>query len=159
MSIRRATLDDIPAIIALQRRIHGEHVAYDPRRWTIHDAPPDVVYEAWLRELLADHEVKGLVLVATNDAGEVVGYLLSEVKAEASREWSPACVYVQDIYVAPEARRQGFARLLMSECMTWAKRTRPDLPIRLLTAGPNESGRAFFASLGFRVCAVEMTDT
>ncbi len=156
MPIRRATLEDVPAIVALQQRIHGEHVAYDPRRWTIRDAPPDVVYEAWLQELLADHEVKGLVLVATNDAGAVVGYLLSEVKPEASREWSAACVYVQDIYVAPEARRCGHARALMTECMSWAKRSRPDLPVRLLTAGPNESGRAFFLTLGFQVCAVEM---
>jgi GNAT superfamily N-acetyltransferase len=156
MPIRRATPEDIPAIIALQRRIHAEHVAYDARRWTIRDAPPDVVYDEWLRELLADHEVSGLVLVAASDAGAVVGYLLSEVTPEASREWSPACIYVHDVYVALEARRQGFARSLMAECIEWARRTRPDWPVRLLTAGPNESGRAFFASMGFRVCAVEM---
>lgn len=157
MPVRRATLDDVRAIIALQQRIYAEHVAYDPRRWAIRDAAPDVVYAEWLRELLTDHGSKGLVLVATTDDA-VVGYLLSEIKPESSREWSPACVYVQDVYVVPEARRSGHARALMHECLTWAKQTRPDLSVRLLTAGPNESGRAFFASMGFLACAIEMID-
>jgi GNAT superfamily N-acetyltransferase len=157
MPVRHAILDDIPAIIALQQRIYREHVAWNPRRWTIREAPPDVVYEQWLRELLTDGDPRGAVFVATHDA-QVVGYLLAEVKAEASREWSSACVYAQDIYVHEDARRQGHARALMNELTAWTKQTRPDLPVRLLTAGPNESGRAFFASMGFVVCAVEMID-
>ena len=44
----------------------------------------------------------------------------------------------------------------MQSLFDWAIQTPPDLPLRLLTAVQNESARAFFSSLGFRSCAVEM---
>lgn len=150
-TIRAALPQDVPAIVALHRVFHADHIATDAARWSTLTPPADV-YPAWVATLTDD---AGVVLIAES-AGEVVAYLIAEVEAESTRHWSPASVYFHDLYVAPKARRGGIARRLIAELIAWRDRTHPSLPLRLTTAASNESARRFFAALGFRPAAVEM---
>ena len=159
VTIRPATLADVDAIVAMQRLIHGEHVAGDPLRWTT-TTSPHAVYPAWLGELIGGHAA-GVVLVAAEGAGDgaaIVGYLVAEVEDESTKHWSPATVYFHDLFVSPDHRRGGVARRLVEALKAWRDAHRPALPIRLITAASNEAARAFFARHGFRAATVEMVE-
>lgn len=155
MSVRLATPNDIDAIVGLQRLIHAEHLAADPLRWRTATVP-GAVYAAWLNELILE-PARGTVLVADRD-GACVGYLVAELEAELTRHWSPACVYLHDLFVLPPHRRAGIARGLMGGLILWRENHHPSLPIRLLTAAHNEPARRFFARYAFRPAAVEMIE-
>lgn len=155
VTIRPATLADVDAIVAMQRLIHGEHVAGDPLRWTT-TTSPHAVYPAWLGELIGGRAA-GVVLVAA-DGAAIVGYLIAEVEDESTKHWSPAAVYFHDLFVAPGHRRGGVARRLVEALRAWRDAHRPALPVRLITASSNEAARAFFARHGFRAATVEMIE-
>jgi GNAT superfamily N-acetyltransferase len=151
--VRAAGPQDIDAIVALHRDFHAMHVTLDSLRWRTAATPADV-YPRWLAELIADERL-GVVLVAES-AGEVVGYLIAEVEAESTRHWSPASVYLHDVFVVPASRGHGSARRMVDAMIAWRDRTHAALPLRLTTAASNEPARRFFESLGFRAAAVEM---
>lgn len=82
--------------------------------------------------------------VAENEDGEIVGFA-------AARRWGPAPiyeesseVYLDDLFVLPESRRQGYGSQLVHAVRSWAdqigaRRVR----LRVLTS--NAGGRAFWA--------------
>lgn len=151
--IRSGRPSDVEAIVAMQRAIHAEHVAWDPARWTTQTAPASV-YPDWLGHLLSGTP-DGTVIVA-DVGGTVVGYLLAEVEPESTKHWSPAALYLHDVFVHAAHRRGGVARKLMSALFAWRERAHPELQVRLITAASNDDARAFFSRLGFRACAVEL---
>lgn len=153
MEIRPATLADIDPILAMQRQIHAEHLAWDAARWKT-ALPIEPAYSEWLRHLVSAPN-GGLVLVAETGTG-VSGYLVAEVEEESTRHWSPRSLYLHDLFVDPGQRRSGVARKLMNELLTWSQERHPWLAIRLITATRNDAARAFFARFGFRDCVVEM---
>lgn len=151
--IRPATLADIEPIIAMQRQIHAEHLAWDAARWTI-QTPIDQAYRDWIASLIESHE-DGLTLIA-RDGEKLVGYLIAEIEGESTKHWSPRAVYLHDLFVDSSSRRTGVARKLMERLLAWSEANHPSLQVRLITAVRNESARAFFERFGFRSCVVEM---
>ena len=152
-TIRPAYASDTGAIVTMLREIHAQHLAWDAARWTTGE-PPHVSYGQWIGELIADPGSGG-VWVAEVD-GVIAGYALAEAEAESIRHWVPRAMYVHDLFVAPAHRRSGLARALVNEVLAWSARTHPGLQVRLITAAANEPARAFFATFGFRACAVEL---
>lgn len=153
MDIRRARRTDIDLILAMQRRIHAQHLAWDAARWTTM-TPIEPAYRAWLERLILDtHD--GLAMVASTDDA-VAGYLIAEVERESTHHWSPEAVYLHDLFVDPAYRRTGIARALVEQLLQWSGEAHPTLQLRLVTANENEAARSFFARLGFRACVVEM---
>ena len=153
MIIRKATLTDIDAIVAMQRVIHAQHLAWDAARWSTQTLPA-AIYPEWLREL-SSAAIHGLVLVAEVDA-RLVAYAVAEVEPESTRHWIPRCVYFHDLFVDPAHRGQGIARSLADAVLEWARSSHPALQVRLTTAAQNDAARRFFERLGFRACATEM---
>ena len=119
--VRRAEPGDARALAALGRALNvqqgdpSENFTADAVRRDGFGAAPK--FEAWLAEI----------------DGQSVGYALV-VPAAYETGYAKAGVYVQDVYVAPEARRQGAARALMAavaadarrrglEFMWWASRS------------------------------------
>jgi GNAT superfamily N-acetyltransferase len=151
--IRPARQSDAPAIVAMLRTIHAQHVAWDAARWTTSE-PPHTSYTAWIEDLL-ERPREGAVFVAEVD-DTIAGYTLAEVEPESVRHWSPRAVYVHDLFVAERHRRLGIARALMRSLFDWSATNHPSLQLRLMTAAPNALARDFFASLGFSSCVVEM---
>lgn len=105
-----------------------------PRRWA-ND------FEAWVR---AD-DVRCL-RVAVRE-GRIVGLA-------SAAPWYPAPIYraseevfMTDLYVDPEARRQGVGRALVEDVLRWA-RERGATRVRLRVASGNAGADAFWAALG-----------
>jgi GNAT superfamily N-acetyltransferase len=119
--VRRARLDDAESIARLGQALNIQQgdpsthfTAEAVRRDGFGDAPR---FEAWLAEL----------------DGRAVGYTLV-VPAAYETGYAKAGVYVQDIFVVPEARHRGVGRALMAavaadarrrglEFIWWASRT------------------------------------
>ncbi len=101
MAIREATEADLPALMPLLR---GYCDFYESK-------PPDEGLEAMARDVIAAPEELAFLLVATDDSGEVVGFALNQWK------WSSLSgarvVFLDDLFVADEARGQGHADALI----------------------------------------------
>lgn len=149
--IRRACLDDLPAIYAMLRELSRMHRALDPTRYVL---PDDViaVYEPWMHRAMDGTGVLAIV------AGEtpILGYLVAEAFEAQGEYWSPAHVYIHDLYVRPEFRESGAAAALVADASKWA-RTLGISQVRGIVATGNGQGRRFFARQGFRESAIEIT--
>jgi GNAT superfamily N-acetyltransferase len=107
--VRRAVPDDAEVLAALGRALNVQQG--DPSTSFTTEAvrrdgfgnPPR--FEAWVAEL----------------DGQAVGYALV-VPAAYETGYAKAGVYVQDVFVAPEARRRGVGRALMASVAADARR-------------------------------------
>lgn len=153
MIIRPATANDVPAILPLVRALCDLHAAKDPQRFAVR---PDVIdrYAAWLPERAADPRSVLLVATPTAAAGPV-GFTVGTVEPEVPIFWIPECGWIHDVYVSPEARRQGVARGLVREAVA-RFRAIGVKQVRLHTGLFNDQARATFSAEGFRPCVVEM---
>ncbi len=153
MPVRPAKLADIHAVLPMVRAICDLHTARDPERFAV---LPDVLdrYARWLPERIEDP--RSVFLVATTpDAAALAGFAVCTIEPEVPIFWVPECGWIHDLYIIPEARRQGLARELIIEIT--ARFT--DLGVkqlRLHTATFNDNARRTFAAEGFRPCVVEM---
>jgi GNAT superfamily N-acetyltransferase len=140
--IRRSTLDDAP-LIARQRRLmfndQGDYSA------AVLDAM-ETRYAAWLTPKLASNDY--LAWFAATAAGEVVAGVGLWL-----REWPPfpndetgKQGYIENVYTAPDHRRQGLARMLMTELLGWVRTAGVTKNIAL-HATPN--AQPLYESLGF----------
>ena len=93
--------------------------------------------EATLLKLTRD---PGLVLVARDGAGKVVGTVIGG--------WDGRRAYVYHLAVAPELRRQGVADALMDE-LEERFRALGALKAKLQILVENETSKAFFAHRGY----------
>ena len=134
MTIREAT----PADRERMRELYREFVNEIPAPPGI---PVDIEHELGeLDDYLGDQNV---ALVAEDD-GHVVGFALAKLD-------HPGIGQLSDIYVVPEARRQGAARELIREAAT---RLRDAEGASVLTLGvqvTNEDARAAYERLGFQL--------
>jgi ribosomal protein S18 acetylase RimI-like enzyme len=134
MTIREATADDRDRL----RELYREFVREIPPPPGI---PVDIEHELGeLDEYLGDQNV---ALVVADDGGRAVGFALAKMD-------HPGIGHLSDIYVAPEARRQGAARELIREA---AKRLRDAEDAAVLTLGvqvTNEDARNAYERLGFQ---------
>ena len=136
--IRRACKDDKEQAGALWLRLVNEHAAMDPRFGVAGDA-----LERWTNdfEYWLDNE-QSRVFVAERE-GALVGFVTACL-------WEPPPVYsfseevyLNELYVVPEARRQGVGHRLVEAVKAWAEA----LPVDRLRFGvlaANTDGRAFW---------------
>jgi GNAT superfamily N-acetyltransferase len=133
MTIREATPQDRARL----RELYEDFVREIPSPPGI---PVDIEHELGeLDEYLGDHNV---ALVAEDEGGQVLGFALAKMD-------HPGIAHLSDIYVAPEARRQGAARELIREA---AMRLRAE-GASVLTLGvqvTNEDAQAAYERLGFQ---------
>jgi ribosomal protein S18 acetylase RimI-like enzyme len=134
MTIREATTQDRDRL----RDLYREFVAEIPPPPGI---PVDLEHELGeLDDYLGDQNV---ALVAEDDAGRVVGFALAKIE-------HPGIGHLSDLYVLPDARRQGAARELIREAAT---RLRDQEDAAVLTLGvqvANEDARTAYERLGFQ---------
>ena len=134
MTIREARPEDRERL----RELYEEFVREIPPPPGI---PVNIEHELGeLDDYLGDQHV---ALVAADDEGRPVGFALAKMD-------HPGIAHLSDIYVAPEARRQGAARELIREA---AKRLRDGEEASVLTLGvqvTNENARVAYERLGFQ---------
>jgi L-amino acid N-acyltransferase YncA len=140
MTIRDATLDDLPAIVAIYNAaIPGrmatadlEAVSVDSRRTWFNEHAPNF-RPLWIIE----------------DGGAIKGWI--SFQSFYGRPAYHATAELS-VYVAPDAHRRGYARMLVGEAI----RRAPEFGLKTLLGfifGHNEPSLALFRSFGFETWA------
>jgi GNAT superfamily N-acetyltransferase len=98
-----------------------------------------------LRPMLASGEYNGWLATAENEtvvagAGVQVRTLLPRPETDVARE-----ALVVNVYVEPRYRRQGLARRLMADILTWSR----EQGIERVSLHASAMGRPLYESLGF----------
>jgi GNAT superfamily N-acetyltransferase len=135
MKVRSATERDIPALIPLMR---GYCDFYESN-------PPDAGLDTMARALIAAPDDQGMLLVAEDDAGKVIGF------AAVGWKWSSLrgarIAVLEDLFVAPEARGKGAADALIRECGARARGSGAPV-MTWLTAPDNHRAQTVYDRVG-----------
>lgn len=94
------------------------------------------------------------VFVAEDDERHLVGYIILGTVTSMLSPFPFGFVY--DIWVAPEARRRGVARLLLRHATEWC-RSRKLGSLKLEVSMTNTAARELYASFGFEAERVFMS--
>ncbi len=142
VTIRRATRADRDAAIALWTDLHREHEVLDARYRLAVDAA-----DRWATDFRTWAESDAdRIWIATLD-GDAIGLLTAHLYTPAPTFAEALMVYVDDLYVAPPARRRGAAGLLLDEARAWAYGAgATELRAGVLAANP--AARAFWTRQG-----------
>lgn len=144
MLLRRATVDDAPTLAALNRWVHEPHVAAEP---AVYPPLDPAAAEAWARERLAAADVRALVAEVD---GVAVGLVVTQVVRRPATPFTFARAFllVDQLAVAPAARRRGVGRALMAAVRDLARElglARIELDVRAW----NQGAVAFYRALGW----------
>ncbi|MBI1740992.1 MAG: ribosomal protein S18-alanine N-acetyltransferase [Acidobacteriales bacterium] len=120
VTIRSATLDDVPAILAIERQ------AASAAHWTV--------------EQYARLVESGLVLVA-DEGSNVSGFICAKMLAD---EWE-----IENVVVAMQVRRQGTGDTLLRELLRQA-RSQGGSAVWLEVRESNQPARCLYEKHGFR---------
>ena len=154
--IRASQLSDLPAILSMVEHLAADHFTYDAERFVL-SSPDDLphVYKDWLIRSQSTPDILYLIAEETTSPIPATGYLIAESFAAQAQYWSPAHVYIHDIYCAAHARHSGLGHALIAHAKHWAK-SKNITQIRGLIASENKAASAFFIKKGFRIAAHEM---
>ncbi len=142
VTIRRATRADRDAAVALWAALHREHEALDDRYHLAGDAE-----ERWATDFRTWAESDADRVWLADRAGSAVGLLTAHLYTPAPTFAEALMVYVDDLYVAPAARRRGAAGLLLDEARAWAYGAGAT-ELRAGVLAGNAAARAFWARQG-----------
>lgn len=144
MTLRPATPEDAETLAALNRHVHDLHLEAEPDRYAATDG---AAVAGRFRELVGDSNTE--VLLAELE-GDPVGYVVVVGVDRPSHVFAPARRWaeVNQLAVAPCARRKGVGRLLMDGAAQSARR-RGYSELQLTVRAHNEGARAFYESIGF----------
>lgn len=158
-TIRRARMQDQEAVGGLWEAFMEEQAALDTRFVVAGDALERFYndFSIWLQD-----ETQCL-FVAEAVVAEAGGAFLGFARAH---RWGPSPiyadaseVYLDELYVAEDVRRQGVGRQLAEAVHRWAEALQADR-VRLSTLAANEAGRAFWRQQGaaafFETLTVEL---
>jgi len=147
VTVRRARPSDRAAAVALWTRLHREHEGQDVRYRLSDDAAGRWAtdFATWARS-----EADRVWLAEAAGGGpddSPVGLLTAHLYAPAPTFQPTVMVWVDDLYVAPEARGAGVAGLLLDAARGWAA-TNGATEIRAGVLAANPAGRAFWERQG-----------
>lgn len=149
MSIRVATLDDLPRILDLGEQLHNESPRWSRLSFNRQKA------ESFMRMLLT--ESRGVVFVAERD-GVVVGGIAGIAEAH----WSSDDVVAQEVsfFMAPETRGSMAATRLICALRAWGEtRGAKWLQAGTSTGLDPERTAGLYERLGFARCAIGLEVT
>lgn len=132
--VRPATQGDVPQLARL----------FDQYRQFYHHESDETAAAAWMEARL--HAGDAALFIGFTAQGEAAGLCQmyrSLCSLQLARIW-----IVHDLYVAPSARRQGLARLLMDAAREHAQASGA-VRLELTTAHNNSAARQLYASQGW----------
>ena len=151
VTIRAASLADVPALLPMIEKICALHQAWDAAKYGFLPEPGKR-YKGWLRSQIKDD--RSLVLVAETQSG-LVGFLIATEEQEIPIYQLQSFGFVHDLWVEPEYRQQGIAQGLVQRTIEHFRQIGVE-QIRLDVAIANQVAMALFQSCGFRPSTQEM---
>jgi GNAT superfamily N-acetyltransferase len=151
VNVRRATPEDVPALVALFQEL--DRMQSD---WRVFTPRPGFYDEvgAKYREAMSTRDA--VVLVAEDD-DEVVGMAYGEVRVP-SRFSDERALELSAVVVRTGYRGRGVGRELVREAATFASDVGVDW-IELKTFAPNQGAMVFWDALGFTPRVVQLTSS
>lgn len=139
-TIRPASMDDAPGIVAVLQEVTAERVysAID-RAWTVDEQ----------RHFIESRSVREATYVAVDRSGQVVGYQCLDRHAPLLT--TMAHVGELGTWLKAEWRRRGVGRALFLETAAFA-RSNSYRKLVIQVRASNTAGRSFYAGLGFVEC-------
>jgi ribosomal protein S18 acetylase RimI-like enzyme len=155
MKIRRATPEDVPAVLPLVQRICAMHQALDRAKYDFRSDPGEM-YRRWLGDRAVDRRSVFLVVPGPSAATEqLVAFLVATVEREIPIYRLSEYGFIHDLWVEPDYRHEGLGRqLVMLAIERFAAIGVKQ--IRLDTAAANDAARNLFSACGFRISTMEM---
>lgn len=141
MSIRPATIEDLPVLLRHRRGMLEDMGRYAAEQFDQHDRD----YEAWARERLVNGELVGFIV---ESAGRVVasGCLWLKERQPVPGFRGGRVPYLMSVFTERDSRKQGHAAALTQSALEWAKAR--DYPLVALHASAD--GRSTYEKLGFQ---------
>lgn len=133
--IRAASEADLPALRPLMRGYCDFYGA----------DPPDAGLDEMVRALIAEPDDQGILLVATDEGGEVVGFAACGWKWSSLR--AARIVVLEDLYVAEPARGHGHGNRLIAAVADVARRHGAPL-VSWQTSPDNHRAQAVYDRVG-----------
>ncbi len=149
MKVRQATLEDVPALVALFQEL--DRMQSD---WRVFTPRPGFYDEVGLKYREAMSTENAVVLVA-EDEGEIVGMAYGEVRIP-SRFSDERALELSGVVVRTGYRGRGVGRALIQEAARFAGELGVEW-VELKTFAPNQGAMAFWEGLGFTPRVVQMT--
>lgn len=141
MKVRTATIEDLPRVLGLYRR-----VAATPGGLA---RLVDEIDDSYVHSFLSRAIANGLTLVAIDDPGEISG----EIHAYSPNLYCFSHVFSDlTIVVDPEHQGKGVGRLLFTQFLASVTEEYPHIKrVELIARESNEAAIRFYESLGFSV--------
>jgi GNAT superfamily N-acetyltransferase len=149
VKVRQATLEDVPALVALFQEL--DRMQSD---WRVFTPRPGFYDEVGLKYREAMSTENAVVLVA-EDEGEIVGMAYGEVRIP-SRFSDERALELSGVVVRTGYRGRGVGRALVQEAARFAGELGVEW-VELKTFAPNQGAMAFWEGLGFTPRVVQMT--
>jgi len=152
ISVRQAAPGDVPTLVALFQELDSMQ-----RDWRVFTPRPGFYDEVGVKYRNAIGHDNELVLVAEDDAGEIVGMAYGEVKVP-SRFSDERALDLSGVVVRVGHRGRGVGRVLVAGAASFAAARR--IPwISLNTFAPNRGAMEFWESMGFTPRVVQLTSS
>ena len=145
VTVRRATVRDLDAVVALRLALLREHASNPIYRRLATDV------SARARKLFARQlESPGEITLLAERDGKVVG-ILRCVESSGSPLLTPEqYAYVSSVYVDPTVRRSGVLRAMFSRAEAWARNMGLE-EFRLHSVADGEAANRAWDALGFQI--------
>jgi ribosomal protein S18 acetylase RimI-like enzyme len=153
VSIRRATLSDMPTIGRLGTLLVRTHYDFDAQRFLAPTPGTPQAYGSYLGSLLDDPNI---VILVAEKSGEVVGYSYAGNEGTDYMALRGPAGAIYDILVDPPHRREGIGHRLLDATLHALKKLGAPRVV-LSTAERNTDAQRLFESAGFRRTMIEMT--
>lgn len=134
-AIRKATSEDIPALVDMMREFYAES-----------DYPLDGIWAAGSFRALLRDEAFGAAWIVCTDS-EPAGYVVLTVRF--SMEYGGLDAFVDDLFVRKEFRRRGLARALLKELFDECA-SRRVLAVHVEVGRDNEAAKALYGGFGLK---------
>jgi GNAT superfamily N-acetyltransferase len=150
VKVRQATPEDVPSLVALFQEL--DRMQAD---WRVFTPRPGFYDEVGDKYREAMNNPDAVVLVGTDDDGEVVGMAYGEARTP-SRFSDERALELSAVVVRSGYRGRGVGRVLVQEAAGFAKE-RGIAWIELKTFSPNRGAMEFWENLGFEPRVVQLT--